>query len=64
MDVIVYDNGSFYVFQYEWFSKLTNSKQIAYGIRRSDRPQDGMIFSHSDFDFCKRIADNYKETLK
>ena len=61
MEKIVYDNGKFCVFQYSYeklYVPLT-----AYGIRRTDRPQDGMIFSHTNLDYCKKIADDYKKQL-
>jgi len=52
-----YSNGAYEVF------RIKDSKITAYGIRRTDRPQDGMIFSHIDPDFCRKIADEYKQIL-
>lgn len=63
MDNIVYDNGSFCVFEFTCKAKFHNTVFQMYGIRRTDRPQDGMIFSHTDLDYCKKIADDYKNTL-
>lgn len=62
MEKIVYDNGKFCVFQYSYeklYVPLT-----AYGIRRTDRPQDGVIFAHTDYDYVIRIADKYKKELR
>ena len=64
MDNIVYDNGSFYVYSFTWINRLKgNNICTAYGIKRTDRPQDGMIFSHTNLDYCKKIADDYKNIL-
>ena len=64
MDKIIYDNGSFYVYQYEWFNKRTNEFAIAYGIRRTGKTQDGMIFSHTNKEYTIKIADDYKAILE
>ena len=61
MEKTIYDNGAFYVFEYP--AALDGRQITAYGIRRTDRPQDGMIFANADKDFCIKIADGYKETL-
>ena len=52
-----YNNGVYEVFS------IKGGAVKAYGIRRIDRPQDGMIFSHIDPDFCRKIADEYKQIL-
>ena len=61
MEKTIYDNGAFYVFEYT--ATLDGRQITAYGIRRTDRPQDGMIFANADKDYCIKIADGYKETL-
>lgn len=64
MNEVIYSNGSFDVFKFAWQNKAKgNDLVIAYGIKRTDKPQDGMIFSHTDKDFVIKIADNYKKTL-
>ena len=62
MNDVVYSNGSFDVFRYRYES-IISPVIYAYGIRRTDRPQDGMIFANADKDYCIKIADGYKETL-
>lgn len=61
MNKTIYSNGSFDVFEY--FCNVNGKQMTAYGIRRTDRPQDGMIFSSPDSSFTIRIADSYKKTL-
>lgn len=64
MDNIVYDNGSFYVYTFTWHDRFrTGNVYTAYGIKRTDRPQDGMIFSHTNLDYCKKIADDYNNSM-
>lgn len=58
---MVYSNGSFNV--YELRRNIAGQPKKAYGIRRADRPQDGMIFAHTDYDYVIRIADKYKKEL-
>ena len=61
MDNIVYDNGAFYVYSYTW--NENDNIYTAYGIKKTDRPQDGMLFSHTDKYFCIDIADKYKNII-
>lgn len=64
MDNVVYSNGSFDVFKFKYKELFEHSPlYVGYGICRTDRPQDGMIFAHTDKDYCIKIADGYKETL-
>ena len=58
----MYSNGSFDVFEFTW-RNIAGQPKKAYGIRRADRPQDGMIFSHTNLDYCKKIADDYKNSM-
>ena len=63
MEKVIYDNGKFCVFQYSYSNLCVPQDTTAYGVRRTDRPQDGMIFAHYDKDFCISIADKYKKAL-
>ena len=63
MENVVYSNGSFDVFSFTTKAKFYDLTIEMYGIRRTDRPQDGMIFAHTDKDFCIKIADRYKKEL-
>lgn len=58
----MYSNGSFDVYQFNW-TNTAGERKKAFGIRRTDRPQDGMIFAHTDYDYVIRIADKYKNEL-
>ena len=63
MNDIVCDNGSFCVYRYSYRNNMKNNDiVIAYGIKRSGQ-QNGMLFSHSDKDFCIAIADKYKKSM-
>ena len=61
MEKTIYDNGAFYVFEYT--AALDGRQITAYGIRRTDRPQDGMIFACPDKDYSIHVADRYKKEL-
>ena len=58
---VVYSNGAFDVFAY--ITTVSGKSITAYGIRRTDRPQDGMIFACPNKDYSIHVADGYKETL-
>ena len=59
---MVYSNGSFNVYELIWIN-IAGQPEKSYGIRRADRPQDGIIFAHADYDYVIRIADKYKKEL-
>ena len=63
MEKTIYDNGSFCVFQFNARPSVHDTAFIMYGIRRTDRKQDGMIFANADKDFCIKVADDYKKAM-